>query len=824
MIRSGLPIDPVLPEIVSALHENPSLLITAEPGAGKSTVVPLALLESGLAGPKKILMLEPRVLAARSAAKRMAFLLGEETGETVGYRTKLETKCSSRTRIEVVTEAVLVRMLQHDPSLEQAAIVIFDEFHERSIHADLSFAMSLDARSAFRDDLKIVLMSATLCVDAVSKALNGPPVIEAPGRCFPVRVLYAPEHLALPLEQRVRHAVNSALRAFPGDALVFLPGEPEIRRAQAALREDRTDGREILPLYGALPPEEQDRVFEPHPESVRRVILATSVAETSLTIPGVRIVIDAGLMRVPRFSPATGMDHLETLPVTKAGAEQRRGRAGRTAEGVCIRLWSEQTQGLLEAFPQPEILSADLAPACLELSLWGCRETTVPDLPWVDPPPAPMIRQGFSLLRNIGAVSENGTITPHGKQMLTLPLHPRLAHAALLGGKLHAGSLAADIGAILESRDLQSVDLRARLRDLDENRPGTALIRRAARRIDALLPAAGRGRGTPGCEGVILAAAYPDRIARRRDAYTGEYTLANGVRAFLPKTDSLADCEFLTAAEISSSNGKNIIRLAVPAEIALLERHLPEIFSSAGQLDWDPDRALAVRSRVRRIGSVAVSRTVLTEKAPDEELIPFMQDIIRRTGYRVAFDPAPGAEAFRLRVCFLHENGFGDYPDFSEEGLLASLETWLSPFLGGVHSFAALRRLDLRNILSLALTPAARRQLDPLAPERLEVPSGSHIRIDYANPHQPTASVRLQELFGMERTPLLAGKVPLLIDILSPAMRTVQKTSDLHGFWRESYFLVRKDMRGRYPKHDWPEDPLSAAAHRGVRKPKSGPC
>ncbi len=817
MIRSGLPIDPVLPEIVETLKQHNSLLLSAEPGAGKSTVVPLALLESDLAQGRKIRMLEPRVLAARAAAKRMAHNLGEKPGETVGYRTRLETCCSARTKIEVVTEAILTKMLQRDPALEDTGIVIFDEFHERSIHADLALALALDARSAFRDDLKIVVMSATLETESLKKLLGNPPEIHSKGNCYPVREMYSSEHQALPLEQRIFHAVNSALKAFPGDVLVFLPGEYEIRKALALL--SGGNGMEVLPLCGALGSAEQDKVFTPHPEHIRRVILATSIAETSITIPGVKIVIDSGLMRVPRFSPAAGMNHLETLKVTKAGAEQRKGRAGRTSPGVCIRLWSGFEQNQLLPFPQPEILSSDLAPAMLELVKWGCREQNVAAMPWVDTPPVPMTSQAFRLLEGIGALKRtDGTITEHGEKILALPMHPRLAHAVLKGAELGAGGTAADIAAVLEDHDLTGTDLRERLNKVRRNSPDTALIRKNAARIRSLLSASGAGQHD--LTGVLTAAAYPDRIGRSREAFSGEYILSNGVTAYLPKTDPLAGCEFLAVAETSSMNGRTTIRLAAETNLAELEEYLPEIFEEKEELNWDEERSIVTREKVLRIGSVAVKRTPLSGKPADELLIPMLLKAIRSAGYRKAFEPAPGTENFRERVQFLHiHETSGEFPDSSEEGLLADMENWLAPYLSGVNSFAGLRKLDLRSLLESRVPRNAVFRMASLAPEKLEVPSGSRIRISYEDPMQPQASVKLQELFGMLKTPLLGGnKVPLLLDILSPAQRTVQKTSDLDSFWHESYFLVRKDMRGRYPKHDWPEDPLNATARRGVKK------
>ena len=826
MIHTGLPIDSVLPDLVSALKGHDSLLLSAEPGAGKSTVVPIALLQSGLAGKRSVVMLEPRVLAARAAARRMASLLGEKPGETVGYRTRWETVVSPATKIEVVTEAILTKMLQNDPSLDRYGIVIFDEFHERSIHADLALALTLDARSSFRDDLKIVIMSATLERDSLKTLLKDPPEIRAQGRCFPVRVIHSAEHVSLPLEQRVRFAAESALKAFPGDILVFLPGEYEIRTAAALLKTDLSDGSaEILPLYGSLPPTEQDKVFRPHtagPGDVRRIILATSVAETSVTIPSVGVVIDPGLSRVPRFSPATGMDKLETIRETKAGAEQRKGRAGRTGPGVCIRLWPECEEKAMPSDPQPEILSADLAPAVLELVKWGRTEKDISALPWVTPPPAPMLGQAFDLLRHLGALSDSGALTAQGETMRSLPLHPRIARAVITGARMGLSRTAAEAGALMEGRgELTQTDLRDRLALLRRKAPGTEHLRRTAERLHAGL--AGTHRTAPtgpkDPEGILLAAAYPDRIGRTKELHSGIYTLSNGVTASLRNTDPLAGSEFLACGETTSLRGNTVIRLAAPVSLAELEQFLPDLFESAESLSWDDEKAMAVREKTVSLGSLTIRRTRLTGPPPDDQVIPLLLKVIRSAGYRIAFAPSASAESLRLRADFLHRQGIEGFPDFSESGLLDDLENWLAPHLSGVRSFAGLQALDLRSILECRLSGSAPIKLNALAPEKLKVPSGSMIRIRYDDPDRPAVSVRLQELFGMTATPRLAGRVPLLMDILSPAMRTVQKTTDLESFWKESYFLVRKEMRGRYPRHDWPEDPLRAVPHRGVRRP-----
>lgn len=817
MFTSGLPVDAILPEIIRNLTDHSSLLLSAEPGAGKSTVVPLALLKAGLAGAnKKILMLEPRVLAARAAARRMAHLLGEKPGETVGYRTRHETVVSPRTRIEVLTEAILTRMLQNDPSLEDTAIVIFDEFHERSIHADLALTLTLNGRALFETDLKILIMSATLDAAPLQKLLVDAPVLNSEGRCFPVDVIYSAEHSQQPLELQICNAVRNAVQSYPGDVLVFLPGEYEIQKALSTLNHALLPGMEVLPLYGNLSVEEQDRVFQPHAPEVRRVILATSIAETSITIPSVRIVIDSGWMRIPRFSPANGMNRLETVRVTLASAEQRRGRAGRTSEGVCIRLWREYEQNSFPAFTRPEILSCDLAPAVLELVKWGRTSGNIKELPWVDTPPDAMISNAFSLLQSLDAIKDD-RLTPHGEEMRLFPLHPRLAHGVLTGAANGYGELAAQLAAVLEDHSGNSshtgtVDIVPRLRSL------SPLAKQTVKRICSRLRDDRTGDYLRYPEGFLLAASYPDRIARRKDMQSGEYTLANGVTAYLPKGDPLLrESEFLAVAETSTLNGRTTIRAAAALSIEELELLLPHLFEQKLDIRWDAERSAVLTEEVRLLGSLTLQRKQKSTDCSDPEVQTVFLKALRNAGFRV-FEESKGTEMFRNRVTFLNRCGVEGYPDYSDAALLETLELWLSPYLENISSFNGLRKLDLRSILENDLPPQARFRLNELAPEKLEVPSGSHIRIDYSDVNQPAASVRLQELFGMTSTPLLAGKVPLLLDILSPAMRTVQKTRDLISFWNESYFLVRKDMRGRYPKHDWPEDPWNAVAHRGVKR------
>ena len=836
MIRSGLPVDAVLPQIADAAHACRPLVITAEPGAGKSTVVPLALLEPGVLPPGKIVMLEPRRIAARAAARRMASLLNEPPGKTVGYRTRFETLVSADTRIEVVTEALLTRMLQRDPALEGVAAVIFDEFHERSIHADLALALTLDARSVLRDDLRITLMSATLDANSAAGLLgNNTEIVNASGRRFEVCVSYAPLKPGAPVEPHAASIVLDAMREHEGDALVFLPGEAEIRRTAAELASMHHDF-EVLPLYGSLSAAEQDRVFAPSDR--RRVILATPVAETSITIPGIRIVVDSGLARMPFFSPASGMDQLRTVRISKASAEQRRGRAGRTAPGVCIRLWHEYEQNAMPDFAPPEIEHADLTELALELAQWGVVREKAAALPWMTPPPEVKLDYAFDLLTELGAISaKTGQITPHGKLLHRLPVHPRLANAILFADSHGLRREALQIAAILSDRDPllnpQTADLAERLAALDKasaapaDRQTLDRIRKAVSQLEAALPQrAGAKPGTAAVEDLssVVAAAYPDRIARRR---TGgdrpEYILSNGMAAKLGARDPLRDSEYLAVADSGGLSGQPAIRLALPLDIDALEAALPDLFRTRRETVWDDD-ALCVRVfNVKAVGSLTVERR-LSNLRPGDDTASLLISAVRKRGF-ASLGLSPAQLKFLRRIQFLHVHGCEGFPDCSEEHLLDTLEDWLPPHLDGVSRLDKLADLDYRSIFSAMLPPKAQSTLNSLAPERFEVPSGSHIAIDYSDPAAPMVRVKLQEVFGLAHSPKIAGgRVPLVFDLLSPAMRTVQITRNLDEFWDGSYFLVRKDMRGRYPKHNWPEDPRTEPPSRSsIKRPPKTP-
>ncbi len=811
-----LPVEKYAEQLRDALkNDGASLLLSAEPGAGKSTIVPLVFLDAPWRK-GKIIMLEPRRIAARAAAARMSELLGEKTGTTAGYRTGLDSLCGKDTVIEVVTEAILTRMLQQDPELPGVDLIIFDEFHERSIHADLGLALALDVKENLRNDLRLAVMSATLDLPALQKLLADARTIHIPGRMFPVRTIYSDilpvSHTQAELAKCVAGTVRNALRQFPGDVLVFLPGEAEIRRCCAALDTEEDKTFDILPLYGSLSPAEQDKVFRPPLPGRRKVIAASAIAETSLTIDGVRIVIDAGFMRVPVFSPASSMNRLETIRITADSAEQRKGRAGRTSDGVCIRLWSN----VLELIPHrpPEIMESDLCELALELLNWGVLPEQVASLPFPDPPPPVHLRQAVSVLKGLGAIREDGCISPHGKKLLTLPVHPRLGQMLLQGQSESAVRIAA---LLSERRDSGSADIAQCLGETERN----SAMKQTAVRLRKLIRT---DRNTENDPGILLGYAYPDRIARRRNTGSQpQYVMANGITAELSPDEPLSRFEYLAVGETSTVRGQTRIRLAAALTEEDVYRIAKENIEIRREAVWDSSAGCVRCYELEQLGSLTLKRRQLSDPPEDMLQTAFLEGI-RYTGEQ-ALGLSKKENGFRERVTFLHRNGYAaDYPDYSGEALLDTLEDWLLPYISGFKRLDELKKLNCRTILENNLSPKALTAMRELAPEKITVPSGSSITVDYSDPDQPAVSVRLQEIFGMKATPRIAGgKVAVLMDILSPAMRTVQKTRDLESFWKESYFLVRKDMRGRYPKHDWPEDPANAVPHRGVkRKNESG--
>jgi ATP-dependent helicase HrpB len=791
---TSLPVDEALPQLKAVLAEHSAAVLVAPPGAGKTTHVPLALLEAPWLGGAKIIMQEPRRLAARAAARRMAATLGEAVGETVGYRVRLDSKVGPRTRIEVVTDGLFLRMLQDDPSLEGVGCVIFDELHERGLETDLSFALVRESQQALREDLRVIAMSATLDPGPVSERLGGAPLVELAGRMFPVQTRYLDRESAGRVEDTVASAVRGALGSESGSALVFLPGVGEIRRVEERLTGLATN-IDVAPLYGDLSPAEQDRAISPSPAGRRKVVLATSIAETSLTIEGVRIVIDGGQMRVPRFSPRSGMTRLETVRVSQASADQRRGRAGRLEPGVCFRLWTEEAQRGLLPFTPPEILDADLAPLALELAAWGVTDAST--LPWLTPPPASSLATARALLLDLGAIEPSGAITPHGRAMARLGQHPRLAHLVLKGRELRQGRVAALIAAILGERDFlreRDVDLRHRV-DIALSGRAPRLIAESARR---LLPrGAQEERPDPSMTGALLALAYPDRIGRRRGNTANRYLLSGGRGAALPEGDPMSNKEFIVVADLDGSTQDARIFLAAPITLGEIEELYDERIVDEEIVEW---RESVVARRRRRLGALVLEDKPINKPDPEKVKAAMLAGLRQR-----GLPWTDELTAWRQRIAFLRRLD-DSWPDLSDTALAASLDEWLAPFVDG-----AARRIDFAAAVKALVPWDRQRQVDSLAPTHIEVPSGSRIPIDYANPAEPTLSVRLQEMFGLTETPRLGGgKVPVTIHLLSPARRPVQVTRDLASFWKAAYRDVKAELKGRYPKHYWPDDPLVA--------------
>jgi ATP-dependent helicase HrpB len=839
------PIIEVLPALRAALAQAPSAVLAAPPGAGKTTRVPLALLDEPWLAGSRIVMLEPRRLAARAAAAYMARLLGEPVGGTVGYRVRLDTRVGPRTRIEVVTEGVLTRMLQHDPSLDGVGVVIFDEFHERSSHADLGLALALQSQLVLRPDLRILVMSATLAADAVAALLGGAPVVRSEGRLFPVATHYRSARPEGHIEGAVAATVVRAVDRHAGDVLVFLPGTAEIRRTAERLAAAPLPPRTaVLPLYGDLPQDAQDRAIAPSPAGSRKIVLATSIAETSLTIEGVRVVVDSGLMRVPRFSPRTGMTRLVTVPVSRAAADQRRGRAGRLAPGVCYRLWTDAAHASLLDHRPPEILEADLAPLALELAVWGVDDPL--ELRWLDPPPPSSFAQARELLRELDALDDDGRITAHGRALARLALHPRLAHMLLRAAALGLGSAAADIAALLGERDFLRApdgsadpDVRVRMPLLrgDSAVPHGHTLERGAlhrartearhwrQRLRGVDPEAGRDTARAAAHagvahdddvvGLLLAFAYPDRIGRQRGA-RGRFLLRTGRGAAVDAQHNLAGEEFIVAAEVGGHGRDSRIFLAAPLARATIEQHFAAQIEHVTDVAWDVATASVRAVEARKLGATVIGQRRMTD-VPEERILAAVLEGIRMEGLAL-LDWSRDARRLRERLAFLHALAPGDWPDMTDEALLASLEEWLLPWLGGVRTAGGLRRIDLQEALRSRTGWERRVHIDTLAPTHVTVPSGSRIPIDYSDPHAPVLAVRLQEMFGLADTPRIAGgAVPLTLHLLSPAHRPVQVTRDLASFWQDAYFEVRKDLRGRYPKHYWPENPLEAEATRRAK-------
>jgi ATP-dependent helicase HrpB len=831
---TSLPIDAVLDGLTASLRARSNAVLVAPPGAGKTTRVPLVLLDEPWVSGGKIIVLEPRRLAARAAAARMAQTLGEVVGETVGLRVRLGSKISRKTRIEVVTEGVFARMILDDPSLDGIAAVLFDEFHERSLDADLGLALALDAQAGLREDLRLLVMSATLDGARVARLLSEAPVIESEGRAYPVETRYLGRDPNRRIEEQVADAVTRALRAETGSLLVFLPGQGEIRRVETLLRERIGDPMvDIAPLYGALERGEQDLAVSPAKPGRRKVVLATSIAETSLTIEGVRVVIDSGLARVPVYEPNIGLTRLGTVRVSRAAADQRRGRAGRIEAGVCYRLWEEAATGALEPFGRPEILSADLAPLLLDCAAWGVTDPT--SLAFLDPPTAPALKEARTLLQQLGALDGEGRITEVGHRLRDLPLPPRLARMVLLAGESGQAHDAADLAAVLVERGLggDALDLAERVERFRRDRSGRAQdMRRMAEGwarasipkvdttlgIDAMLNisnGAPASTGEPHSIGALLTLAYPDRLAKARGK-TGEYLMANGRGAVLEAHERLAKEPYLAIAEIAGGAASARILAAASISSDEIESLFGDAIEQRDEIAFDR-QAKALRARgVRRLGALLLNERPLKVPSTEEAAQALAEGLVA-----LGLDALPLSKAlaqWRERVMFLRQAEGDEWPDLSDEALIESADEWLAPHLVGKSGLGEIGPDLLSEALRSLLPWNLQRRLDAEAPTHIEVPTGSQIPIDYGTEEGPVLAVRVQELFGLDKHPTVAaGRVPLILHLLSPAQRPIQITRDLPGFWRGSWAAVRADMRGQYPKHPWPEDPLTAPPTRRAK-------
>ena len=848
-----LPIDTALDELTRALAANNAAVLVAPPGAGKTTRVPLALLDVPWLGTKKIIMLEPRRIAARASAERMAQTLGERVGETVGYRVRFGSKISRATRIEVVTEGIFSRQILDDPELSDVAAVLFDEFHERSLDADLGLALARDAQTGLREDLRILVMSATLDGARVAKLLGEAPVIASEGRAYPVDTRYLGRKADVPLERQMADAIAMALRADPGSVLAFLPGAAEIRRTQNFLSERIHDASiQIVPLFGALDAGVQDRAIAPAPKGQRKVVLATSIAETSLTIEGVRIVVDSGVARVPRYEPDIGLTRLETVRASRAAVDQRRGRAGRTEPGVCYRLWDEPQTASLAAYTQPEILSADLSSLVLDLAQWGVNDPTT--LAFLDCPPGPALKEARTLLRELGALDGGGRITAEGHSLRALALPPRLARMIVDSHRLGAGEEAAEIAAILTERGLggDSVDLDARLEQFRRDRSQRAssarsLAQRWAKQISppptphpsppqkrgegsasanfspppTRSSRGGEGSGVGGAElstGVMLALAFPDRVARNRG--NGSFVLANGRGAAVDQASALAREPYIAVAELTGTAANGRILLAAPISLADIELRFADQIENSDEITFDRT-AMALRARRKRsLHAITLSEAPMALTPSDESARVLADGLIAAGIDRLPWSKP--LQQWRGRVMFLRraeaDVSQSTWPDLSDDALAAAGDTWLAPALHDKTSLKDFSSGDFSDALMALLPWDLRARLEREAPTHFEAPTGTPLAIDYEAEQGPNIAVRLQELFGLTAHPSVAkGRVPLVLELLSPAHRPVQVTRDLPGFWRGSYAAVRSDLRGRYPRHPWPEDPANAVPTRRVK-------
>ena len=832
-----LPIDDVLPELRASLRDTPRAVLEAPTGAGKTTRVPPALLQADWLGEERILMLEPRRLAARAAARRMAQERGESVGQTIGYRVRMDTQVSRQTRVEVVTEGVLTRMIQDDPLLDGVGAVIFDEFHERSLQADLGLALALDVHESLRPDLRLLVMSATLDVGPVADLLDDAPRITSEGRTYPVDIHYADRRPDGYIEPHVSRKIMEVLPDTEGDVLVFLPGAAAIKRVQRQVEAKVPARVNVYPLFGNLPHREQDRAIEPSDANERKIVLSTPIAETSLTIDGVRVVIDSGKRRTPQFDPNSGMTQLKTVPISRASADQRAGRAGRTAPGVCHRLWTRHTHMNRTEHTPPEIEQADLAPLALELAAWGITDPD--ELRWLSRPPAGPFQQAQDLLTQLDALADDGTVTSHGREMAGLGMHPRLAHLLVRAQDLGYAAVGCDVAALLSERDIfrgqgeaPDADLRLRLDALQRARNGDSPTPNALRgsriargTLHRVQKMAGHWRRKLGINrtarsdasacGLLTAFAYPDRIAQRRSGSDTRFLLSNGQAAALDRPQLLSQSEYLACAQVAGRDREAQIRLAAPISGDDLATFFKEVITEHTVVEWDAHNE-RIRARTQeRLGALRLKDGPLADPAPQATANALL-DGLRATELEL-LPWSKNAHRLQQRLVFLHTH-LDDWPDASASHLMSTLDDWLAPHLYGMRRVSDLRGLNLPELLKQRLSWDQRDQLGDLAPTHLTVPSGQNRPIDYSDPEAPALKVRLQEMFGATDTPRIAGgTVPLTLHLLSPAQRPVQITQDLAHFWDETYFEVKKEMKGRYPKHYWPDDPLTATATHRVR-------
>jgi ATP-dependent RNA helicase HrpB len=817
MNASPLPIDAALPDLTAALRANTAAVLVAPPGAGKTTRVPLVLARENWAQKaekkRRILVLEPRRLAARTAADRMAQTLGERVGDTVGLRVRFGSKISSRTRIEIITEGVFTRLILDDPMLDGVAAVIFDEFHERSLDADLGLALARDVQQGLREDLRILVMSATIDGARIAKLLGDAPVIASEGRAFAVETRYAGRD-ARPIEPQLADTIVRAMRADTGSLLAFLPGAAEIRRTKTLLEGRAEPSTDVVALYGALTGDEQDRAIAPALPGRRKIVLATSIAETSITIEGVRIVVDSGLARVPRYEPDVGVTRLETVRVSRAAADQRRGRAGRTEPGVCYRLWDEPQTAALEPFAQPEILVADLSSFALDLAAWGGGPE---QLAFLDPPPKAALTEAKALLSELGAIDDDGRITTEGKLLRRLPLPPRLARMVVDAGAEGDALPAAEIATLIGERGLggDDVDLRERLNALRRDRSPRARDARAMAQRWAEIPPSPQGGGESSA-GALLALAYPERIAKNRGGAAGAFLLVNGRGANIDPASPLAREPFLAVAELAGTAAQGRILSAAPIALAEIERRFSDRIAAREDIVFDAASASLRGRRSRRLGAIALSDQPMPVVANDDTAQKLADGIADLGMHRLPWTKS--LQQWRDRVMFLRASEGEEWPDLSDTALAQTVNAWLAPALAAKTALGDITADELNTAVRALLAWPLQRRLDPEAPTHFTAPTGSQVTIDYEAEGGPKIAIRVQELFGLDRHPAIAGgKVPLLVELLSPAHRPVQMTRDLPGFWRGSYAAVRAEMRGRYPKHPWPEDPIAAPATRRAK-------